>query len=95
MASFKYKARDARGELITGVLNAANVEEAGRLLRALTVVDAWRRSARVHALAAAGCDPRVLHSGRSVCAAELESPTSAPAGHPSRDFECGWVSKTV
>jgi len=33
MASFKYKARDGRGELITGVLNAASVEEAGRLLR--------------------------------------------------------------
>jgi type IV pilus assembly protein PilC len=33
MAQFKYKARDGRGELITGVLNAASVEEAGRLLR--------------------------------------------------------------
>ena len=27
MTSFKYKARDGRGELITGVLNAANAEE--------------------------------------------------------------------
>ncbi len=33
MASFKYKARDGRGELVTGVLSAASVEEAGRLLR--------------------------------------------------------------
>ena len=33
MASFKYKARDGRGELITGVLNAPSVEDAGRLLR--------------------------------------------------------------
>ena len=33
MASFKYKARDGRGELITGVLNAASIEEVGRLLR--------------------------------------------------------------
>ncbi|MEZ6190298.1 MAG: type II secretion system F family protein [Phycisphaerales bacterium] len=33
MPSFKYKARDGRGELITGVLNAPNVEEAGRMLR--------------------------------------------------------------
>ncbi len=33
MPSFKYKARDARGELITGVLNAPDIEEAGRLLR--------------------------------------------------------------
>ena len=33
MARFKYKARDARGGLITGVLNAASVEDAGRLLR--------------------------------------------------------------
>jgi len=33
MASFKYKARDGRGALVTGVLNAASVEEAGRLLR--------------------------------------------------------------
>lgn len=33
MARFKYKARDGRGELVTGVLNAASVEEVGRLLR--------------------------------------------------------------
>lgn len=33
MPSFKYKARDGRGELITGVLNAPSVEEAGRMLR--------------------------------------------------------------
>lgn len=33
MASFKYKARDGRGELLTGVLAAANIEDAGRLLR--------------------------------------------------------------
>ncbi len=33
MASFKYKARDGRGDLITGVLDAPNVEEAGRMLR--------------------------------------------------------------
>ncbi len=33
MANFKYKARDGRGELVTGVLGAASVEEAGRLLR--------------------------------------------------------------
>jgi type IV pilus assembly protein PilC len=33
MASFKYKARDGRGELITGVLSAGNIEEAGRMLR--------------------------------------------------------------
>ncbi len=33
MAQFKYKARDGRGELITGVLNAPSAEDAGRLLR--------------------------------------------------------------
>lgn len=33
MASFKYKARDGRGELITGVINVASIDEAGRLLR--------------------------------------------------------------
>ena len=33
MANFKYKARDGSGELITGVLDAASVEEAGRILR--------------------------------------------------------------
>jgi type IV pilus assembly protein PilC len=33
MARFKYKARDGRGELITGVLNAPTPEDAGRLLR--------------------------------------------------------------
>lgn len=33
MASFKYKARDGRGELITGVLNAPSIEDAGRMLR--------------------------------------------------------------
>lgn len=33
MANFKYKARDGRGELITGVLNAPSIEDAGRLLR--------------------------------------------------------------
>ncbi len=33
MARFKYKARDGRGELVTGVLNAANIEEVGHLLR--------------------------------------------------------------
>ena len=33
MAQFKYKARDGRGELVTGVLNAPSVEDAGRLLR--------------------------------------------------------------
>ncbi len=33
MAKFKYKARDGRGELVTGVLSAADVEEASRLLR--------------------------------------------------------------
>lgn len=33
MANFKYKARDGRGELVTGVLSAASAEEAGRLLR--------------------------------------------------------------
>ena len=34
MAKFKYKARDGRGELITGVLSAGSAEEAGRMLRA-------------------------------------------------------------
>ncbi len=33
MPSFKYKARDGRGELITGVLNAPSIEDAGRMLR--------------------------------------------------------------
>jgi len=33
MAKFKYKARDGRGELVTGVLNASTAEEVGRLLR--------------------------------------------------------------
>ncbi len=33
MARFKYKARDGRGELVTGVLNATSVEDVGRLLQ--------------------------------------------------------------
>ncbi len=33
MPSFKYKARDGRGDLITGVLNAATIEDVGRMLR--------------------------------------------------------------
>lgn len=33
MANFKYKARDGRGELVTGVLDAASAEDVGRQLR--------------------------------------------------------------